>query len=203
VQAQGYTSIKVQEKQTQAGTDGTTPRTVPADTPYRTWHSQLNSATAAIYESKSLTGKDQDDRKSNFVFYGINECGKGTPRHERLKHEVDKVTEIVTKGENSISPLSIPDLFRLGKHRDQPSKPQTILTCTIDVSLLLSKARSLPKDIRIKPGMTSEEWLTDWVSPTQRKVPNLNTWNWAQSNQNSTQWNLFSKQTSWPSYHCS
>jgi len=98
----------------------------------------------------------QGDRKFNVVIYGIQECDKGTPRHERLNYDVDKVTPIVTQGENSISPLSI---FRLGKYRDS-SKPRPILVKlnrTIDVSLLLSKAKSLPKDIRIKPDMTREE----------------------------------------------
>jgi len=56
-------------------------------------------------------------------------------------------------------PLSMTDLFRLGKYRDS-SKLRPILVKlnrTIDVSLLLSKAKSLPKDIRIKPDMTCEE----------------------------------------------
>ena len=65
----------------------------------------------------------QGDHKYNVVVYGVNECGKGTPRLERLKHDVDKVTQIVTKGENSISPLSLRDLFRLGKYHDSTSKP--------------------------------------------------------------------------------
>ena len=114
--------------------------------------------------AKDLKDKDQADRKFNIVIYGISECSKGTPRHERLKHDLDKVTQIVAEGENSISPLSIRDLFRLGKYCDQLSKPRPILvrlTRTIDVSLLLSKARTLPKEIRIKPSMTREERLTE------------------------------------------
>jgi len=93
---------------------------------------------------------------------------KGTPRHEHLKHDLDKVTQIVTESENNISPLSIWDLFRLGKYRDQSSKPRPILvrlTRTIDVSLLLSKARTLPKEIRIKPSMTREG-----IPPVKREM---------------------------------
>ena len=106
----------------------------------------------------------QGDRKFNVVIYRIKECNKGTPRHERLKHDVERVTQIVTEGENSISPLSIRDLFRLGKYRESLTKPRPVLvslTHTIDVSLLMSKGRSLPKDIRIKPDMTREERMIE------------------------------------------
>ena len=70
------------------------------------------------------------------------------------------VTTIVTQGDNSINPLSIWDLLKLGKYREQTKKPCPIsirLTRKIDVSLLLSKAKSLPKGISIKPDMTCEE----------------------------------------------
>ena len=49
----------------------------------------------------------QSDRKFNVVIYGIKECNKGTPRNERLSHDLDQVTSVVTEGENSINPLSI------------------------------------------------------------------------------------------------
>ena len=124
---------------------------------------QTQSATTAKKFDKA-DDKAQGDRKFNVVIYGINECSKGTPRNERLTHDLDKVTSIVTEGENSINPLSIRDLLRLGKYRDQSTKPCPILvrlTRTIDVSLLLSKAKSLSKDIRIKPDMSQEERLIE------------------------------------------
>ena len=101
--------------------------------------------------------------KFNVIINGTKEYDKGTPRHEHLKHDVEKVTQIVTEGENSINPLSLRDLFRLGKYRES-SKPRPILVKlnqTIDVSLLLSKAKSLPKDIRNKPDMTRKERLIE------------------------------------------
>ena len=128
------------------------------------------STTNSLSQSESTTNKvgkvndhSQGDRKFDVIIYGTKECDKGTPRHERLKHNVEKVTQIVTEGENSINPLSIRDLFRLGKYHES-SKPRPILVKlnrTIDVSLLLSKAKSLPKDIRIKPDMTHEERLIE------------------------------------------
>ena len=114
--------------------------------------------------NNKVPDKSQEDRKFNVVIYGVKECTKGTPRHERLNHDLDKVTSIVTEGDNSISPLSIRDLLRLGKYREESSKPRPILVKlnrTIDVSLLLSKAKSLQKDIRIKPDLTREERMIE------------------------------------------
>ena len=101
-----------------------------------------------------------DDRKFNVVIYGVNECDKGTNRTERQNQDLHNVTTIVTQGDNSINPLSIRDLLRLRKYQEQTKKPHPILirlTRKIDVSLLLSKAKSLPKGISIKPDMTREE----------------------------------------------
>ena len=104
------------------------------------------------------------DRKFNVVVYGINECDKGTPRHERLNHDLHKVTTIVTEAKTNINPLSMRDLLRLGKYRDNSKKPRPILVRfnrAVDSSLLLSKASALPKDIRVKPDMSKEERLVE------------------------------------------
>jgi len=117
----------------------------------------INTKTATTAKKSN---NREEDRKYNVVVYGIKECGKGTPRQERLNHDLDKVTSIVTEGENSINPLSIRDFLRLGKYREQSKQPRQILVKlnrTIDVSLVLSKARFLPKEIRIKPDMSQEE----------------------------------------------
>ena len=108
--------------------------------------------------------KTQNDRKFNIVVYGIDECSKGTPKNERLNHDLDKVTSIITKGENSISPLSIRDLVRLGKYHEQLKQPRPLLVKlnrSIDASALLLKARSLPKTIRIKPDMSQADRLVE------------------------------------------
>ena len=134
--------------------------------------SDTNRASKSTTTSKfnNVDSKAQD-RKFNVVFYGIKECTSGTPRKERINHDLDNVTSIVTQGENSINPLSIRDLLRLGKYRDQSRKPRPILVKlnrTIDVSILLSKAKTLPKDIYIKPDMTREERLTQSVLLKER-----------------------------------
>ena len=72
-----------------------------------------NKSNKAVY-------KAQKDHKFNVVIYGIKECTSGTPRKQRLNHDLDNVTSIVTQGENSINPLkvSIRDLLWLGKYHD-------------------------------------------------------------------------------------
>ena len=111
--------------------------------------------------SKKADNNTQVDRKFNVVIYGINECDKGTNRSERQSHDLHHVTTTVCEGDNSINPLSIRDLLRLGKYREQANKPRPILdklNRKVDVSILLSKAaKSLPKGIKIKPDMTREE----------------------------------------------
>ena len=129
--------------------------------------SNTNRQTQSVTTAKKFNkveDKVQGDRKFNVVIYRIKECSKGTPRNEWLTHDLDKVTSIVTEDENSINPLSICDLLRLGKYRDQSTKSRPMLvrlTRTIDVSLLLSKAKTFSKDIRIKPDMSQEEKLIE------------------------------------------
>ena len=46
----------------------------------------------------------------------MEECSKGALRHERLRHDLNKVTTIVTSTDSNISPLSI----QLNEHSKQP-----------------------------------------------------------------------------------
>ena len=123
---------------------------------------QESNATADITGTKKTTFQDnsQQDRQFNVVFYGIDECPKGTPRHERSGLDLSNAAQIITKVDENINPLSIRDLHKLGKYQEKPRCPRPILTRfnrAIDVSLLLCKTSSLPCGIRIKPDMTPEE----------------------------------------------
>ena len=76
------------------------------------------------------------------MIYGIDECSKGTPKKERLNNDLDKVTSIITQEE-------IRDILRLGKYHEQLKQPCPLLVKlnrSSDVPVLLSKARSLPKN---------------------------------------------------------
>ena len=62
-----------------------------------------------------------------FVICGIEECCKGTPKYERLKHDLKEVTYITTNTVSSISPLSILDHTRIGKYREHSKRPRPVL----------------------------------------------------------------------------
>jgi len=75
--------------------------------------------------------------------------------------------------DDNINPLSIHDHHRLGKYQEQCRHPRSIFVRfkrVIDVSLLLSKTRSLPSGIRIKPDMTPEEQLIESILLKERWV---------------------------------
>ena len=131
-----------------------------------------NAETNATATNKTNTHENlQQDRKFNVVLYGIDECPKGTPRHERSGLDLSNIAKIITKVDENVNPLSIHDLHRLGKYQEQPRYPRPILirfNRAIDVSLLLSKADSLPSGLRIKPDMTRDERLTESILLKER-----------------------------------
>ena len=118
--------------------------------------SAINGSTTM----KKIDTHDEGDRKFNVVIHGIKECSKGTPRHERLRYDLNEVTKIVTSTEGSISPLSIRDQLRLGKYNEHSKQPRPVLVRfnrAIDRSLLLSKAGTLSGGIRIKPDLSLKD----------------------------------------------
>jgi len=93
-----------------------------------------NSSTADLAQAATIHTRQnlQHDCKFNIVMYGIDECDKSTLRNECSGRNFSSVTEIITKVNENISPLSIRDLHRLGKYQEQFNR-------AIDVSILLSK----------------------------------------------------------------
>ena len=70
-----------------------------------------NAETNATATDKTNTHENlQQDRKFNVVLYGIDECPKGTPRHERSGLDLSNIAKIITKVDENVNPLSIRDL---------------------------------------------------------------------------------------------
>ena len=144
--------------------------------------SASNTQPSSIEQTDTFTGKSttkqispqgrtQHDRKFNVVVYGIKESNKGTPRHERTDHDLQSVAQIITKVDNNINPLSICDLVRLGKYQADSNRPRPLLVKfnrAIDVSVLLAKTSSLPKEIKIKPDMSPTERQTESILLKER-----------------------------------
>ena len=60
---------------------------------------QAVSASADIASTKKTTiqHSSQQDRRFNVVIYGIEECPKGTARHERSGLDLSNVVKLITK----------------------------------------------------------------------------------------------------------
>jgi len=77
-----------------------------------TTEQEASDTTKVVSTSRKASIQDSflQDHKFNVVIYGIDECNKGTPRHERSDHDLSSITQIITKADD-INPLSICDHF--------------------------------------------------------------------------------------------
>ena len=82
-----------------------------------------NAEIIVTATNKSNQENLQQDCKFNVVVYGIDECPKGTPRHEHSGLDLSNVAKTITKVDENVNPLSIPDLRRLGKYQELSSRP--------------------------------------------------------------------------------
>ena len=100
------------------------------------------------------------ERKFNLVIYGIAECPKETPRHDRQKSDLTNCLSVVSKLNTEIDSHSIQDCLRLGKYQKQLTRPRPILlklNRSIDVTTTLTNRGQAPQGITIKPDQTKEE----------------------------------------------
>ena len=106
------------------------------------------------------------DKRYNVVFYGVDEPPKETSRSDRQKHDLDKLLNILSSLDSSLTSASIKDFHRLGKFKQNNTRPRPLLLKFLrafEASLILSKKGSLTSSqISIKPDM----------SPDERKVEN-------------------------------
>ena len=67
------------------------------------------------YTCSISSPSDDDLRKFNIIVFGVNECNSGTPRHNVHTWRVSP-TVLLSKLDHCFNPLSIRDLFQLGKY---------------------------------------------------------------------------------------
>ena len=137
---------------------------IPRDIPLQPQHIQQQGTYPQVQYSR------QPDKKFNVVIYGIEECPKGTPKHERFNRDLENIMTVISSvdTDSSIQPQSIRDHFRLGKFKNssqtQQCRPRPILVRFIrsaDVSHILSRRRSLQQPFSIKPDMSPKERSRD------------------------------------------
>ena len=76
-----------------------------------TFDQTANTTTdTTVTKKTNIHESPQQDRIFNVVVYGIEQCAKGTPRHECSSLDLSNVTRIITKIDENINPLSICDL---------------------------------------------------------------------------------------------
>ena len=102
------------------------------------------------------------DKRYNAVLHGIDESPTHTPRSDHQKHDLDKLLNILSSIDTSLTTASIQDFHRLGKYKPTNTRPHPVLVKflrTFEASLVLSKKDSLTSSsqISIKCDMSFEE----------------------------------------------
>ena len=100
----------------------------------------------------------------SIVVSGIKECPKGTSRMDRFKQNINNVANLIQAVDPDFHKQSIHDCFRLGKFKENATRPRSILVKFnryLDAMFVLSNKPSLPNGIIIKPDMTREERNAD------------------------------------------
>ena len=59
------------------------------------------SASVPVF-SNSVLKRDPHHTSDNIVLFGVEECSRGTSRHERMESDIDNVIEVVSSIDNSI-----------------------------------------------------------------------------------------------------
>ena len=118
----------------------------------------------SVHQPPVVSRTTATDRSCNLVIYGIKESPSGTPKPDRQKQDFDNLMSTFSSFDTSIQSSSIKDLYRLGRYKQNQSRPRPILVKFLrvfDAEAILSKRRNVPTPIIIKPDMTKEERVTE------------------------------------------
>ena len=132
---------------------------------------QIQTTSNALDRHTANPTQQVPDRKSNVVLYGIGECSSRTSRHERQQNDVKAVLETLSSIKVQINPDHVIDCFRLGKFKQNQSRPRPILIKlqrTMDVNTILANKSSLPSPLIIKPDMSPQERAIESVLLKER-----------------------------------
>jgi len=94
------------------------------------------------------------------VAYGIPECQPNTDRKSRQKHDLDLLLKHLSEINSEINPSIFKDIYRLGKFKNNSSKPRPLLVKFLrsaDVDYVLSTKSKLKSKLFLKPDLTPEE----------------------------------------------
>ena len=100
------------------------------------------------------------DKKFNVVVYGIPESPPNTDRQSRQKHDVEHVLKSLSDYDDEIKSSAVKDIYRLGKFRDNRTKPRPLLVKflrSIDASNVLRNKSKLKSGIFLKSDLSADE----------------------------------------------
>ena len=98
-------------------------------------------------------------RKSNIIAYGVAECAKGTQWFERCKQDLSSITSLLEKIDPQMPQYVIKDCNRLGKFREDHTRPRPILVKPrrpADASCILANRQSLDPPFIFKSDLSPE-----------------------------------------------
>ena len=123
-----------------------------------------STSTVATAKTGVTNEKQQDNsRKFNVVVFGVQECDAGTPRHERIQTDLNRITDIFASVVD-FNPMSIRDLHRLGRFSVNNGRPRPILVKlnrTCDVFNILSKRGSFVRPISVRQDLSPQRRVTE------------------------------------------
>ena len=116
------------------------------------------------------------DKKFNIVVYGLSECPKGSPRHERMSYDTDLVCKTI---QSILCPelreYAICDCSRIGKCSEERARPLIIkFARSCDAATVLANRHKISKsdhpNVFLKPFMTVAERKTESTLLRERRA---------------------------------
>ena len=132
---------------------------------------QITSTSNAIGKFPSKSVATSNDRKSNVVVFGVEECPQNTLRSVRILRDSKEVSKIFSSIDVHIEPNQILDCFRLGKFKPQQTRPRPILVKlhrAIDAVTIFANRSALKPPIFIKSDLSPAERATESILLKER-----------------------------------
>ena len=98
-------------------------------------------------------------RRFNLVVFGLEESGKGTPKFQRNRHDIEIAGELLSWLDLIVTTSLIVESFRLGRYSEKARPLLVKLTRPNDVQTILMARKKLDSrpEIAIKPDMSVED----------------------------------------------
>ena len=147
----------------------TSKRANSANSSTRYSHAQPSGTRYSSYSASSV------DKKYNIVMYGLSECPKGSPRHERISYDTDLACKAIQSICPDLREYAVCDCSRIGKYTEERSRPLMIkFARSCDAATVLANRYKISKtdhpNVFLKPYMTVAERKTESILLRERRA---------------------------------